>query len=319
MTEPFGCSDRLLDVDRLGEIVALIYSPLIEKVQAMAPRTFGTDKGLFTSQRSGRWVPLNRLGLGASVVLGIGLQASGAIAAPVWLSQTAAPANDTGDVIIDSGSTNPSPTSPSSTSPSSTYPRPSSATLGSTRFSCQMTNGQYTVMYQPESQPGQAYPWAVPSNMGGGWDAARRCNEITRRLEAYRPDGLLEMRTGVENGYNTICVTTQRVPGCRIVLTVPPGQDPVATRDRVFQNLTIADNGQQTQGVNTFTSSNRGGIVGEVARWLGISAGTNPSSGAYSNGINLRPFLDPADGGTGQFLRGRAATPGRRLNPNKFR
>jgi hypothetical protein len=167
--------------------------------------------------------------------------------------------------------------------------------------------------------------------MGGGWDPAKRCYEISRRLESYRPDGLLEMQTAIENGYNTVCVTTQRVSSCRIVLTVPPGQDPNGTRDRVFQNLTIADSGQQTQGVNTFVDggsldSNQGnglsGIVGEAARWLnlGIPGLENSRSTAMSKGINLRPFLDRADGGTGQYLtRGVKAQPGRRLQPNKFR
>ena len=121
-----------------------------------------------------------------------------------------------------------------------------------TRFACQSTNGEYTVMYYPESQPNQAYPWAVPSLLGGGWTPERRCNEISRRLELYRPDGLQELRTGVENGYNVICATTQTNSSCRIVLTVPPGQDPIATRDRVFENLTVADSGQQTEGIAAY-------------------------------------------------------------------
>jgi hypothetical protein len=244
-----------------------------------------------------------------STIIGLGVMAPGAIATPIIISQVSAPpSNDTGDIIIDSGSTSQPPTS---TTP----------TLAGTRFSCQISNGQYTVMYQPESQPGQFYPWAVPSAMGGGWDPARRCNEITRRLESYRPDGLQEMQTGFENGYSTVCVTTQRVPGCRIVLTVPPGQDAIATRDRVFQNLTIADGGQQTQGVNTFVSGNQGGFLGEAARWLGLSGlgrRSNPTL-SDSNSINLRPFLDRADGGTAQYLRGRTTAPARRLNPNNFR
>jgi len=263
-----------------------------------------------TSSTQTQWI---RFGAFTAAILGFGLSSTGAIAAPIVVSQVPSTPTDSGDVIIDSGSQTPT-TRPPATG------IPSRGTLSSTRFSCQMSNGQYTVMYQPESQPGQMYPWAIPSAMGGGWDAARRCNEITRRLEAYRPDGLQEMQTGVENGYNTICVTTQRIPGCRIVLTVPPGQDPVATRDRVFQNLTVADSGQQTQGVNTFVGNNRGGILGEVGRWLNLgSLGGNSTSSSYSNAINLRPFLDRADGGTGQFLRNRAATPGRRLNPNNFR
>ena len=121
-------------------------------------------------------------------------------------------------------------------------------TADSPRFTCQMHNGRYTVMYTPESQPNQPQPWAIPGDMGSNWPAQRRCSEIGARLESYRPDGLLELQTGVENGYNTVCVTTESNPTCRIVFTVPDGQDPIATRDQVFENLTLADSGQQTQG-----------------------------------------------------------------------
>lgn len=240
-----------------------------------------------------------------SPMVGLGVAASAAIAMPPLISQVPSRSpGDAEDVIIDAGTQTP-PSSPSA--------------LSSTRFTCQVMNGQHTVMYQPESQPGQSYPWAVPSTMGGGWDPARRCNEITRRLESYRPDGLQEMQTGLENGYNTVCVTTQRVPSCRIVLTVPTGQDAVATRDRVFQNLTIADGGQQTQGVNTFVGNQRGSIMGDVSRWLNLGLPGRVNAGGTANAINLRPFLDRADGGTGQFLRQRAIAPSRRLNPNNFR
>lgn len=183
-----------------------------------------------------------------------------------------------------------------------------------------MVNGQYTVMYHPESQASQSYPWAVPSNMGGGWDATRRCNEISRRLESYRPDGLLEMKTGMENGYNTVCVTTERVSNCRIVLTVPNGQDPTSTRDRVFQNLTVADSGQQTQGVNTYTGGGGNSIVDQIGRAIGGLSNIGRSTSG-TDGINLRPFLDRRDGGTGEQL-GRASTirsTPKRLNPGNFR
>lgn len=231
------------------------------------------------------------------------------------------------DVIVDTensrgvpanGNPNRTPTGTPSGSPA--------GALSGTRFSCQIVNGQYTVMYQPQTQPGQSYPWAVPSNMGGGWNPTKRCGEISRRLEQYRPDGLIDMQTAVENGYNTVCVTTQRVSGCRIVLTVPPGQDATATRDRVFQNLTVADSGQQTQGVNTFVNGGSGGMggwIGEAARMLNVSIpglGGSSQAAAPSNAINLRPFLDRADGGTGTYLKKSASTsPGRRLNPNRFR
>ena len=191
------------------------------------------------------------------------------------------------------------------------------------RFTCQFINGDYTVMYHPESKPGQAYPWAVPSAMGGGWTPELRCNEISRRLELYRPDGLLEMRTSVENNYDIICVTTQGNSDCRIVLTVPPNQDPEVTRNLVFENLTVADSGQQTQGVSTFVDGERDSqlldqILNQGLSTLGIGGNKNPLRG--SGNIDLRPFLDAADGGTGTQLRGgTSVAPNRRLNPDRFR
>ncbi len=264
----------------------------------MAHRTFASTSGLHFS-------PIQKTAVGLGILFSL-------ISLPAYAQvspQDRFPSDDSSDVIVEPES--------------GTQPSPSGSNLFGTRFSCQINNGQYTVMYQPESQPRQMYPWAIPSAMGGGWDPARRCYEISRRLESYRPDGLLEMQTAVENGYNIVCVTTQRVPGCRIVMTVPRGQDPIATRDRVFQNLIIADSGQPTQGVNTFVSGQQSGMLGEAARWLGIGlpgGGRSSIGQSYSNTIDLRPFLDRADGGTAQYLqKGRATTPGRRLNPNKFR
>jgi hypothetical protein len=227
---------------------------------------------------------------------------------------------DIPDVIIDDEKTQPE----DSASPTDTESDDESSTPVSNdpRFTCQVVNDEYTVMYHPESQPDDAYPWAIPRQMGGGWSAQRRCNEISRRLESYREDGLLELSTSVENNYNIVCVTTQKDPSCRIVFTVPDGQDPMLTRDRVFQNLTTADRGQQTQGVNTFTDS------GQSSQWLNqlgqllnqdLSSLTRHS--ISSNGIDLRPFLDPADGGTGTKLQGSSFTPSnsQRLKPENFR
>lgn len=196
----------------------------------------------------------------------------------------------------------PGPTEPPADSPDADEPR----------FQCQLQNGQHTVMYMPPSQPQQGYAWAVPEDMGSAWPAERRCQEISRRLEQYRPDGLVELRTGLENGYNTVCVTTQQVPGCRIVFTVPPGQDPMVTRDRVFENLTLADQGQSTQGVNTFVEGGSS-IFDQLGNIL------QPSSSPATAGISLRPFLDPVDGGTGAQLVPGAGPAGRPLNPNNFR
>ena len=197
--------------------------------------------------------------------------------------------------------------------------RSSSPVTSATRFSCQPLNGEYTVVYQPESQPSQYFPWAKPVQLGGGWTPQSRCNEIARRLESYRPDGLQEMTTGQENGYNTVCVTTERVPGCRIVFTVPPGQDPVSTRDRVFENLTVADSGQHTDAINTYTNRGDDGIGNLVNRGREIlGVGKSRSN----KNINLQPFLDKKDGGTGSQLQGGVQlnrSKSNQMNPANFR
>ncbi|MCG9884825.1 MAG: COP23 domain-containing protein [Cyanobacteria bacterium] len=182
----------------------------------------------------------------------------------------------------------------------------------SPRFSCQTIDGRSVVTYSPESEPDRYYPWAVPQDLGGGWTANRRCVEIARRLETYRPDGLVALEAGQENGYNTVCATSDRNPTCRIVFTVPPGQDPYITRDQVFSTLAQADSGETTTGVLTFQGGRWQSDVQDILDGLGIDLGLDlggsrdraPSRRDWrpSTSLDLRPFLDRADGGTGERL-----------------
>lgn len=220
----------------------------------------------------------------------------------------------------------PSP-APKTSSPITATKSSTPSAASSPRFFCQVWNGQYTVMYSPESRSGESFPWAVPQALGGGWQPEKRCAEISRRLEEYRPDGLQELQTATENGYNTVCATTQSKSTCRIVFTVPPGRDPVTTRNAVFQNLTVADSGKMTQGVNTYASTggesfnlndnlvNLGlSVVGGNSSWHTVN------SFADRDGINLRPYLAPSDGGTGASLKnGVSSRKGLHLNPERFR
>ncbi|MGL5873636.1 MAG: COP23 domain-containing protein [Xenococcaceae cyanobacterium] len=241
------------------------------------------------------------------------LSSTGANAFPVSESSIRLLSQTPPDVIINpSGSGSRIPSTPTSSGSGSTV----STGSNGTRFTCQSYNGQYTVMYRPESQPGQAYAWAIPGQMGGGWNEERRCSEISARLERYRPDGLIDLTTSQENGENILCVTTEKDPGCRIVLTVPRGQDPQETRDAVFQNLTVADSGQQTQGVNTYTG---GGKEGDILNQIGGVLGVGKSSNSSADGINLKPFLDPKDGGTGDRLKPANKSNSRSLSPDRFR
>ncbi len=192
-----------------------------------------------------------------------------------------------------------------------------------TRFSCQMDTNGYTVMYSPQSQPSQLFAWATPQALGGGWDAQRRCNTIAQRLESYRPDGLVELRTSTLNGYNVLCVTSEADPSCRLVLTVPPGRDSFQVRNDVFQNLISADSGQSTIGVNTYRSAGLGDAI-NLGRTL---LGNGKRAAVSKDAIQLKPFLDKQDGGNGKLLRNvkktspqsRPSQSGNRLNPDLFR
>jgi hypothetical protein len=200
------------------------------------------------------------------------------------------------------------------------------------RFMCESIDNQSTVTYHPVDRPGDKYPWAVPTTMGSNWTTFKRCTEIARRLEEYRRDGLKELRTDVKNQYNTVCVTTEKNSECRIVFTVPLGQDAIATRDSVFRNLTMADSGQKTTGVNTFAEGGDNGfgsILGQIMPTVGNlgNSSSNPVPALQTkDSIDLRPFLSTKDGGTATQLRAPIAntkpntTSGiKKLNPHRFR
>ncbi len=232
--------------------------------------------------------------------------------------------SSTSTVTTSTSSSN-SRTSPNNNSPS---PNNNSSITSGTRFNCLFYNSQYTVMYQPESQPGRYFAWATPRTLGGGWNAQRRCQTIAERLESYRPDGLLELRNSQLNGYNTLCVTTDKDSSCRLILTIPPGQDAYSTRNQIFNNLTTADSGQETIGVNTYTSNDTGveDILNDVFGRRNRSTAITRSA-VSKDAIKLKYFLDGSDGGNGRYLRDgvkirNSSTPapsGLKLNPKKFR
>ncbi|HLP89290.1 MAG TPA: COP23 domain-containing protein [Nostocaceae cyanobacterium] len=192
---------------------------------------------------------------------------------------------------------------PTDSSGSTTTPTTTTTIDSNTRFSCQFYNGRHTVMYQPESQPRQFFAWAAPQELGGGWTPQKRCEAIASRLELFRPDGLQELRTGRENSENTICATTDAVPSCRLVLTVPRDKDPNTILSSVFQNLVDADEGKSTVAVNTYRNNRQGGVrdIYNVGRT--ILGGNRNQTTASQGGINLKPFLDVKDGGTGANLK----------------
>ena len=238
---------------------------------------------------------------------------SGAFLAPIGHA-SAAP-------VESEGSSRPNRAKPQASGDPSTD-EPSATASEAVRFSCKSPNGQYTVMYYPKNQDGQGYPWAIPRRMGGGWTPERRCNTIAQRLESYRADGMQELRTGTQNGHDIVCATSREVPRCRIVLTVPPEKNPRVVRDRVFETLLTADRGQTTQGVATFApTGNRGS---DWLEQMGSLLGADTNSAGSADGIDLRPFLAPSDGGTGSQLdalepSNAASSEPKQLDPAKLR
>ena len=96
------------------------------------------------------------------------------------------------------------------------------------RFSCElrMDNNKgkdvWTVIYDNDKR---VQPWlGIVIPMGGGWTPAKRCEEIERRLENYRQDGLVALFYHTDPntpGQEVICAKT-RTNGnnCSLVLTL---------------------------------------------------------------------------------------------------
>ncbi len=101
------------------------------------------------------------------------------------------------------------------------------------RFSCELRQDTnkgkevWTVMYDNGKKK---QPWlgmVIP--MGGGWSPERRCQEIERRLESFRQDGLVSL--GYRDDPNTpqqqiLCVNTELSgDSCPLLMTLDVGTD----------------------------------------------------------------------------------------------
>ncbi len=101
------------------------------------------------------------------------------------------------------------------------------------RFSCELrqdiNKGKevWTVMYDNGKKK---QPWlgmVIP--MGGGWSPQRRCQEIEKRLESFRQDGLVSL--GYRDDPNTpqqqvLCVKTKLSgDACPLLMTLDVGTD----------------------------------------------------------------------------------------------
>ncbi|NEQ69215.1 MAG: hypothetical protein F6K21_27755 [Symploca sp. SIO2D2] len=133
------------------------------------------------------------------------------------------------------------------------------------RFSCDLqpdtaTGGEiWTVMYRNDKG---TKPWLkMVTTLGGNWTPVERCQEIARKLELYREDGLTKL------GYRTdpatpsqhvICAYTKLSGSneCPLLITLKPEANPYETLREMTAALKGGDGVyQNTDGSSTDTLS----------------------------------------------------------------
>ncbi|NET57786.1 MAG: hypothetical protein F6K47_16990 [Symploca sp. SIO2E6] len=122
------------------------------------------------------------------------------------------------------------------------------------RFSCDLqpdiaTGGEiWTVMYRNDQE---TKPWLkMVTTLGGNWTPAERCQEIARKLELYRQDGLTMLAyredPATPSQYVICAYTKLSGDNCPLLITLKPKAEPYETlremtaalegSDGVYQN-----------------------------------------------------------------------------------
>lgn len=148
------------------------------------------------------------------------------------------------------------------------------------RFSCELypdtdKGGEiWTVMYRKDNQKSQ--PWLkMVTTLGGNWTPLERCQEIARKLELYREDGLIKLDYRSDpniTNQKVICAYTKKNgENCHLVITLKPNADGYET----LREMTTALHG----GDGIYQNSD----------------GTNVQISSQSPAINLSNFLSKED------------------------
>ncbi|NEQ69570.1 MAG: hypothetical protein F6K21_29585 [Symploca sp. SIO2D2] len=132
------------------------------------------------------------------------------------------------------------------------------------RFSCDLQpdtakGGEiWTVMYRNEQG---TKPWLkMVTTLGGNWTPAERCQEIARKLELYRQDGLTKLTYRTDPATPSqyvICAYTKLSGGaCPLLITLKPEADPYETLREMTAALKGGDGVYQNRdGLSTDTLS----------------------------------------------------------------
>lgn len=119
-------------------------------------------------------------------------------------------------------------------------------------FECKQVSGEWTTVAKTPQWERQFIRWV--SNFGdrAGYTPQRRCNEVTNRMNYYtRTKHPQFLTTGVQSGYNIVCVTDQVGNGCQgLLYTLQPDRDP----NQTLRDL-LARSGSDFDGQNPLVES----------------------------------------------------------------
>lgn len=122
------------------------------------------------------------------------------------------------------------------------------------------TNGgeDWVVMYR--NGQGHTKVWLrMVRSMGGGFDPQRRCDEVAKRLNIYKEDGLLAFDyrpdPDTPNQYVVCAKTRVSADNCPLVLTLMPEDDPYESLRRIAGAL-LPGNPESLQSSGPITPEN---------------------------------------------------------------
>jgi hypothetical protein len=98
----------------------------------------------------------------------------------------------------------------------------------------------WTVMYRNDKKKD---PWLkIAATLGGNWTPIERCQEIARRLEIYRQDGLTQLtyRSDPNTPKQFVICAKTNVSGdnCPLLVTLKPNTDPYSSLRYMTEKLT---------------------------------------------------------------------------------
>lgn len=110
------------------------------------------------------------------------------------------------------------------------------AQAGEQRFSCSLGKGAPTTMAQTKRGYVPVIRWTSEYFGASGWSPEARCEEVSKRFEAYYKQGILNfLTTGRMNRQSVVCVADYKGGPCSgLLFTLKPGSNPGRTLQRLL-------------------------------------------------------------------------------------